>query len=269
MRNFLVLLFCLCLSLQIIAQTKSITGTVVDTNNEPIIGATVTEIGSANGTMVDIDGHFSLELAKPDSKITVSFLGYKSQTISPQNQSNLRIVMQEDSQILDEVIITGYGTSQKRSLMSNSISKLDDKVLKTSVMANAASSLQGTVSGLRVINTSGKPGSSPNIVLRGGASINKPLEGPLVVIDGIIRSLDDFNPSDIESIEVLKDAASTAIYGSRANNGVILVTTKKGKEGQAQVAYKFRGGPSYARKGYDFLNAEDYIYYNRLGYKRT
>lgn len=269
MKNYLLLFLGLCLSINLYAQTKTVTGIVVDTYGEPIIGATITEEGTTNGLITGMDGEFSINLTTPDAKIAVRYIGYKSQTISAGDKNHIRVVLEEDSQALDEVVVTGYGTTQKRSLLTNSISKLDDKVLETSAFGNVASSLQGTVSGLRVVNTSGKPGNSPNIVLRGGASISKPLESPLVVVDGVVRTLDDINPSDIESMEVLKDAASTAIYGSRANNGVILVSTKKGKEGRSDISYKFRGGWTFARKGYDFLNAEDYIYYNRLGYKRS
>lgn len=268
MKN-IFLFFCLCLSIQAVAQTKPITGIVVDSQNEPIIGASVAEEGTTNGTFSDIDGKFNLNLNGTNPRIVITYLGYTSEVVAVGQESEIKVVLKENAQALDEIVITGYGTNQKRGLMTNSISKLDNKTLETSVMSNAASSLQGTISGLRVVNTSGKPGSSPNIVLRGGASINKPLESPLVVIDGIIRSMDDINPSDIESIEVMKDAASTAIYGSRANNGVILVTTKRGKNGSSEISYKFRGGWAFAREGYDFLNAEDYLYYNRLGYKRT
>lgn len=141
---------------------------------------------------------------------------------------------------------------------------MDDKVLRNAAISNAAQALQGTVSGLRVTNTSGAPGSSPTIVLRGGASIEG-AGSPLVVVDGVVRSLQDINPSDIESIQVLKDAASTAIYGARANNGVILVQTRKGKAGHTQVSYKFKGGMNFARMGYDYMDAENYIRYGRLG----
>jgi TonB-dependent SusC/RagA subfamily outer membrane receptor len=182
------------------------------------------------------------------AKLDVSYIGYKTQQIVVGVPNTYKVILKEDAEMLDEVVVTGYGMSQKRSLMTNSISKLDDKVLQNAAMSNAAQSLQGTVSGLRVTNTSGKPGSSPNIVLRGGASINKNLEGPLVVVDGLVRSMDDINPSDIESIQVLKDAASTAIYGARANNGVILVTTKKGVEGRTQITYKFKGNNSKKEK---------------------
>lgn len=250
------------------AQTKTITGVVVDATGEPVIGASVLEVGTTNGTITDVDGNFTIQVPV-GAKLDVSYIGYKTQQIVVGVPNIYKVVLKEDAEMLDEVVVTGYGMSQKRSLMTNSISKLDDKVLQNAAMSNAAQSLQGTVSGLRVTNTSGKPGSSPNIVLRGGASINKNLEGPLVVVDGLVRSMDDINPSDIESIQVLKDAASTAIYGARANNGVILVTTKKGVEGRTQITYKFKGGVNFAREGYKYLDAGDYLYYQRLGWQRT
>ena len=148
--------------------------------------------------------------------------------------------------------------------MTTAISKMDQKVLQNAALSNAAQALQGTVSGLRVTNTSGAPGSAPTIVLRGGAGIES-AGSPLVVVDGVVRSMSDINPSDIESIQVLKDAASTAIYGARANNGVILVQTKKGKAGHTQVSYKFKGGMNFARKGYEYMDAENYIRFGRLG----
>ena len=250
------------------AQTKTITGVVVDATGEPVIGASVLEVGTTNGTITDVDGNFTIQVPV-GAKLDVSYIGYKTQQIVVGVPNTYKVILKEDAEMLDEVVVTGYGMSQKRSLMTNSISKLDDKVLQNAAMSNAAQSLQGTVSGLRVTNTSGKPGSSPNIVLRGGASINKNLEGPLVVVDGLVRSMDDINPSDIESIQVLKDAASTAIYGARANNGVILVTTKKGVEGRTQITYKFKGGVNVAREGYKYLDAGDYLYYQRLGWQRT
>jgi TonB-linked SusC/RagA family outer membrane protein len=164
---------------------------------------------------------------------------------------------------MDEVVVVGYGTQSRRNITS-AIGKLDTKVLETAPRANIGSSLQGTVAGLKVINTSGTPGASPSILLRGGASINSP-GSPLVVVDGIVRSFNDIASEDIASIELLKDAASTAIYGARANNGVILITTKQGKSGKAEVGYKFTQGYNKNREGYKYMNARDYIYYNRLG----
>lgn len=262
MKRSLFLILCL-FSLQLMAQNLIVKGVVLDTTGEPVIGATILEKGTDNGTITNLDGNFSLNVAK-GKQIEVSYVGFASQTVSVVNDQFLRIVLKEDAETLDEVVVVGYGVKQKRSTMTTAISKMDDKVLRNAAISNAAQALQGTVSGLRVTNTSGAPGSSPTIVLRGGASIEG-AGSPLVVVDGVVRSLQDINPSDIESIQVLKDAASTAIYGARANNGVILVQTRKGKAGHTQVSYKFKGGMNFARMGYDYMDAENYIRYGRLG----
>lgn len=262
MKRSLFLILCL-FSLQLMAQNLIVKGVVLDTTDEPVIGATILEKGTDNGTITNLDGNFSLNVAK-GKQIEVSYVGFASQTVSVVNDQFLRIVLKEDTETLDEVVVVGYGVKQKRSTMTTAISKMDDKVLRNAAISNAAQALQGTVSGLRVTNTSGAPGSSPTIVLRGGASIEG-AGSPLVVVDGVVRSLQDINPSDIESIQVLKDAASTAIYGARANNGVILVQTRKGKAGHTQVSYKFKGGMNFARMGYDYMDAENYIRYGRLG----
>lgn len=263
MKKALFLMMCLCFSISVLAQAKTVTGTVVDAIGEPIIGASVLEMGTTNGTITDVDGNFTLQVPE-GTKLEVSFLGYKSQQIVVGAQSHYKVVLKEDTEVLDEVVVVGYGVKQKRSTMTTAISKMDSKVLENAAIANAAQALQGSVSGLRVTNTSGAPGSLPTIVLRGGAGIES-AGSPLVVVDGVVRSMDDVNPADIESIQVLKDAASTAIYGARANNGVILVQTKKGKEGVAQISYKFKGGLNFARKGYEYMDAENYIKYGRLG----
>lgn len=268
MKKVLMILVCLCGALDLLAQTKTVTGQVVDSAGEPVIGASVLQVGTTNGTITDIDGYYALSVPLGAS-LQVSYLGYQTQTFAVGAADNYPVTLKEDTEMLDEVVVTGYGMSQKRSLMTNAISKLDDQVLKNAAMGNAAQSLQGTVSGLRVTTTSGKPGSAPNVVLRGGASISRGLDGPLVVVDGVVRPLDDVNPSDIESIQVLKDAASTAIYGARANNGVILVTTKKGTEGRTQLSYQGKLGLNFKRDGYRYLNAGDYLYYQRLGWQRT
>lgn len=263
----LILLFS---SFAMFAQNITVTGTIIDnTFKEPVIGATVVVEGDAShGTATDIDGNFTLTNVDPNANLIVSYVGMKSQTIAVNGRTQIDITLSDDTEMLEEVVVTGYGGRQSRTTLTNSISKLDNKVLKNSAMSNAGQSLQGTIAGLRVVNTSGRPGAEPNIVLRGGATISGSNNQALVVVDGVVRSLNDINPSDIESVEVLKDAASTAIYGARANGGVILVTTKRGKEGTTNVNYTFKGGLNYARTGYDFLNAEDYIYYNRLGNKR-
>ena len=257
------------MSFNVMAQTKTITGTVVDATNEPVIGASVVEAGTTNGTITDLDGKFSLNVSQ-GAKINVSYIGYKTQTITTGVQNSYQIVLKEDTEVLDEVVVTGYGGSQKRATLTTAISKMDNSVLEKAAYSNAAQALQGSVTGLRVVTDSGQPGSEPSITLRGGATITGANNKALIIVDGVVRdSMGDINSSDIESIQVLKDAASTAIYGARANGGVILIETKSGKAGKASVNYKFKMGVNFARKGYDYLNAEDYIYYNRIGYKKV
>ncbi|MEZ4903600.1 MAG: SusC/RagA family TonB-linked outer membrane protein [Spirosomataceae bacterium] len=179
------------------------------------------------------------------------------------NVNTINVVLKPESATLGEVVVVGYGTQSRKNITS-SIGKLDTEVLANAPRANVGSALQGSLAGLQVINRSGTPGAAPTILLRGGASINSP-GAPLVVVDGVIRALNDIAPDDIASIELLKDAASTSIYGARANNGVILITTKQGKAGTAQITYKFNVGYNKNREGYQYMNARDYIYYNRLG----
>ena len=254
---------------EITQQSETCTGVVKDGTGETVIGASVIVKGTTNGTITDFDGNFTLTNVKNGDVIQISFVGYKTQEIKYVGQS-LNIILKDDTEVLDEVVITGYGGSQKRAALTTAISKLDNSVLKHAAYSNAGQSLQGSVTGLRVVNTTGQPGTNPDITLRGGATITGENSNALVVVDGIVRnSMSDVNPSDIESIQILKDAASTAIYGARANGGVILIETKSGKEGKTSINYKFKIGKNFTRKGYEFCNAEDYIYYNRLGYLRT
>ena len=210
--------------IQSIQQAGVCKGVVKDALGETVIGASVVVKGTTNGTITGLDGDFSLNNVNKGDIIEISFVGFTTQTFKWDGQ-DLIVTLKEDTQTLEEVVVVGYGVKQKRSTMTTSISKMDNKVLENAAMSNAAQALQGSVSGLRVVNTSGAPGSAPSILLRGGAGI-KSASQPLVVVDGVVRSMDDINPSDIESIQVLKDAASTAIYGARAQSGVILVQTK-------------------------------------------
>lgn len=268
MKKILFLLLCIFSSIGAMAQQKAITGVVTDGTGEAVIGASVLEVGTTNGVITDLNGKFSLTVAK-GSKLTISFVGYQSQTITIGDATAYNVVLKDDTEMLDEVVVTGYGGSQKRATLTTAISKMDDAVLDKAAFGNAAQSLQGSVTGLRVVTNSGQPGSSPEITLRGGASITGKNNKALIIVDGVVRDgMDDINSSDIESIQVLKDAASTAIYGARANGGVILVETKSGKTGKASVNYKFKMGTNFSRKGYDFLNAHDYIYMNRIGYDK-
>ncbi len=253
---------------KITQQDEACTGVVKDALGESIIGASVVVKGTTNGAITDFDGNFSLSGVNKGDIIQISFVGYVTQEVK-WDGTPLNVILKDDTQALEEVVVTGYGGTQKRGAMTTAISKVDNKVLKNAAFSNAGQALQGSVTGLRVINTTGQPGANPNIVLRGGATIDGKNNGALVVVDGIVRnSMADVNPEDIESMQVLKDAASTAIYGARANGGVILIETKSGKQGKANVNYKFKIGVNKAREGYAYLDAHDYIYYNRLGMRR-
>lgn len=270
-KNLLIWMFALILPTLMWGQERTvITGTVLDANKESVIGASVYEKGTTNGTVTDFDGNYSLAVNDKNATLVISFIGYKTLEIPLAGRSVINAELQEDAEVLDEVVVTGYGGSQRRATLTTAISKMDNKVLETAAFSNVGQALQGTVTGLRVINTTGQPGTSPDIVLRGGATISGNNTGALIIVDGIVReSMQGIAADDIESMQVLKDAAATAIYGARANGGVILIETKKGTPGSSSVSYKFKMGINYAREGYKFLNAEDYIYYNRLGYLRT
>jgi len=251
------------ISFEVLSQQRKISGEVRDdSNDEQLVGVSVIVKGKNIGTQTNQDGKFSIDASKGDILI-LSFIGYQSQQIVINENQSLKISLKLDETNLNEVVVVGYGT-QSRKNITNSIGKLDTKVLANAPRANVGTSLQGSLAGLQVVNVSGAPGAAPSILLRGGASINSP-GAPLVIVDGVIRTLNDIAADDIESIELLKDAASTAIYGARANNGVILITTKQGKSGTARVSYKYTGGFNKNREGYKYLNARDYIYYNRLG----
>jgi TonB-linked SusC/RagA family outer membrane protein len=218
--------------------------------------------GKSTGTQTGADGSFTIEAA-PNDVLLISFIGYVTQEITVGAVSVIDISLKAEESKLGEIVVVGYGTQSRRNVTS-AISKLDAEVLASTPRANIGTALQGTVSGLQVVNGTGSPGATPLILLRGGASINNP-GAPLVVVDGIIREFNDLSSQDIESIEILKDAAATAIYGARANNGVLLITTKQGKAGVAQVTYKYTAGFNKNRKGYQMMNAKDYIAYTRQG----
>lgn len=256
-------LLIMALTLPTFAQERNVSGKIVDNSGQPIPSVTVVVKGTKIGVASNVDGTYSVKANQGDV-LVFSYTGYLTQEIAVANQNTINVKLIEDSKGLDEVVVVGYGTQNRRSVTS-SISKLDKEVLANTPRSNVASALQGTVAGLQVVTTSGQPGAAPSILLRGGASINSP-GGPLVIVDGVIRSLNDISSENIESIETLKDASATAIYGARANNGVILVTTKSGKAGTSQISYKFTGGYNQERKGYNYLGAGDYIYYTRLGY---
>ena len=256
MKKFITLILSLGLSLVAVAQNVTFKGAVKDAAGQPIVGAFVVEQGTNNGTMTDVDGAFSLRV-KAGANVEISCLGYESRTIQVNNDSVLDIVLSDDSQMLEETVVVGYGV-QKKSVVTASIAKVDAESLGVTSPTRVDEALKGLTAGVTVTASSGQPGASSRIRVRGVGTIND--SNPIYIVDGmpISGGIDYLNPSDIESIEVLKDAASGAVYGTRAANGVILVTTKKGTKGQAHVDYNFSYGISSPWKTREVLNASEY-----------
>lgn len=249
------------------AQSIKVSGQVISKDdNAGLSGASVVVKAKNTGTQTDAEGRFSIEAAIGDI-LVISSVGYVSQEVKVENAS-ITIQLQSSASKMDEVVVVGYGT-QRKSKITGSVSKLDPKVLQTGVRSNPASALAGTIPGLRVQQTSGRPGAVPNIVLRGGTNYNGS-GSPLVLVDGLIRAgFFEVSQEDIESMEVLKDASATAIYGARANNGVILITTKKGKAGTSKITVGSKVGINRLNLPFEFLNARDYLYWSRNAVKTS
>ena len=282
------LLTCLMLfaSVALMAQNVRISGNVKDQMG-PVIGAGVVEDGTTNGTVTDLDGNFTLSV-KPGATLKVSSVGYKTQEIAVGNQTSFQITLQEDTEFLDEVVVVGYGTMKRSDLSGASVS-MKESDLKGSIITSLDQSLQGRAAGVTSIQTSGAPGTSSSIRVRGQATINANAE-PLYVIDGVIvqgggnsgadfglgdalgngkvstiSPLSTINPADIVSMEILKDASATAIYGAQGANGVVLITTKHGKAGDAKFTYEGMVAMSRQTKRLDMMNLREYAeYYNSL-----
>lgn len=253
--------------MNVVQQAGTCTGVVKDANGEAIIGASVVVKGTTNGVITDIDGNFILPNVKSGDLISISYIGFATKEMKWTGQP-LNVTLTEDVAILDEVVVTAYGGRMQRSKVTNSISKVDSEVLSSGLHSNPAQALSGAVAGLSVRQTSGDPGATPTIILRGGTSLDGS-GSPLVIVDGVQRSMADINPSDIESMEVMKDAGATAIYGARAANGVILITTKRGKEGHTSINVKAKVGVNYYHNNYNFLGARDYLWWQRTAYQRS
>jgi TonB-linked SusC/RagA family outer membrane protein len=253
-----------------VQQRSDVKGKVTNTSGESVPGATVLIKGTTNGTITDVDGNYSLSNVPSDATLVFSFVGMQAQEVPVAGKTVVNVVLSEEVINIDEVVAIGYGT-QSRAMITTSVSKMDKQVLENVPYANAASALQGTLSGVRVQSTSGQPGDAPRIIVRGGTSIDNPNgAAPLYVIDGVVRTdMNGIASEDIESIQVLKDAASTAIYGARASNGIVLIETKTGKSGKVTVSYNYDLTVSEVGAKYDVLNAHDYIYYQRLGILET
>ncbi|WP_294083514.1 SusC/RagA family TonB-linked outer membrane protein [Proteiniphilum sp. UBA5384] len=283
----MILLLNLFLGNTIYAQDQlKVTGTVTDTDNVPIIGATVVLRDSPSvGTITDEDGKFSLQLPA-DAVLTVSFVGYQTQLVAVGGRTDLRITLQEDEKLLDEVVVVGYGT-MRRSDLTGAIASIRSEELTKTNPSTLAEALQGKVAGVRVNSQSGEPGSGVNIEIRGANSINAGSQ-PLYVIDGIPMDVNEnevatsdvgnstsanplafLNPADIQSVDILKDASAAAIYGARGANGVILITTKSGRAGKTNITANLSYGVTEVTKRIDMINGQEYANYRYERYPNS
>ena len=262
----LMLLFCL-IPLWAFAQSVMVKGVVKDTSGEAIIGASVLEKGTTNGTITDFDGNFALNVSK-NAVLVVSFVGYKNEEIPVAGQSSLKITLKEDSKALEEVVVIGYGSARK-SDVTGSIASVGGEKLREMPATNITYALQNRVAGVDMAQTSSAPGASMQIRIRGTRSLNASND-PLVVLDGIpfMGNLSDINPGDIKSMDILKDASSTAIYGSRGANGVILITTHKGAQGSpARFTYNGYAGMKKVFSKYPMMNGSKFAEMRKLAGK--
>lgn len=249
---------------------KKVEGIVKDTSGEPVIGATVMEKGTNNGTITDFDGKFILQVTEGAS-LEISYIGFKTQQLIASSGQILPITLREDTEVLDEVVVVGYGI-QKKSDLTGSVSNVKSEKLLERPATTVEQALAGKVAGVNISTNSGRPGGRTNIQIRGYSSINAS-STPLYVVDGIIwqgGGLDAINPNDIESIDVLKDASSTAIYGTRGSNGVIIITTKKGKKGERpRISYDANFTVNTLARKIDLLNSEEFMQVWETGYKNA
>ncbi|MBP1640134.1 MAG: TonB-dependent receptor plug [Bacteroidetes bacterium] len=256
----LFLLSFLCLFSTIYAQSGTVTGIITDEKGEAIIGAAIKVKGSPVGTVTDVDGKFSLKISS-NASLAISYIGYVSQEISLNGRTTISIQLKEDTKKLDEVVVIGYGTVKRRDLTGSVSSVAGDK-LAANPVSNVVQAMQGKLSGVNVISQDGRPGATMSVRVRGGGSITQSNE-PLYIVDGVqVSNINDIPADNIESIDILKDAASTAIYGARGANGVILVTTKSAKEGKTTVKYNVYSQIKTNPKTLDVMNAYDYVLWN-------
>lgn len=264
LRSIVLMIVCMT-PLWAYSQNITVTGTVQDEAGDPLIGATVQQKGSSNGIATDIDGNFKLSVPK-NAILTVSYVGYTTQNVAVDGRTNITITLKENSEVLDEVVVVGYG-QMKRSDMTGAVVSVGDAAIKKSVPTSIDQVLQGRAAGVQIQANSGTPGASTSIRIRGINSLNATNQ-PIFVIDGVVidsatddesaNPLSAINPSDIVSMDILKDASATAIYGSRASNGVIMITTKRGSAGNATVTYDGYVGWQEMPKKYDMLNLREY-----------
>ena len=245
------------------AQSKTVSGTVLDKTGESVIGASVVVKGTTNGTITDFDGKFTLTNVPESGTIEISFVGYKTVNVAVKGQSTIKVILEEDTETLEEVVVVGYGV-QKKSDVTGALTQVSSKTIRERPVQNALQAMQGKAAGVQ-ITSNNRPGELGDVRIRGSRSLNASND-PLYVIDGIpmsVGSMADVNPNDIESMEILKDASATAIYGSRGANGVILITTKKGKTGKVTINYDGTVSFSKIHSMTDWMNSGELIDWNR------
>lgn len=257
MKKISLLMVLMALFMSVTSFAQGVKGTVIDENGEPVIGATIVDkVNSQNAAITDFDGRFTINV-NAGKTIVVSYIGYETQELAAKNGMTVRL--QPDNKVLDEVVVVGYGV-QKKSSVTGAISQVKPEDMENRTISNAQQALQGKTSGVQIISTSAAPGSSPTVRVRGYSS-NKSSE-PLYVVDGVrLSDISGIDPATIASMEILKDAASAAIYGAEAGNGVVLITTKKGKAGQGKIAYDFMWTDESLARIPKMLNAKEYMQY--------
>lgn len=281
--KFALLSLLMLFSASVMAQVK-VTGTVIDEAGEAVLGATVREKGTQSGAATDINGNFTINVKSANATLSISYVGYQTETVSLAGRTNVKVTLKADATMLEETVVVGYGTMKKSDLSGSSVTVGEDDI-KGSIITSLDQTLQGRVSGVTAVTTSGAPGSSSSIRVRGIGSINANQE-PLYVIDGVIvqsggqsgaeyglgdrlgngkvstiSPLSTLNPSDIVSMEILKDASATAIYGAQGANGVVLITTKRGKAGEAKFSYDGMLAVNRQAKRLDIMNLREYSEY--------
>ena len=285
MKKFLLLFAALSFSVQLLAQTHRVTGIVTGSDDQPLAGVSVIEKGTLNGVASDIDGKFSLTV-KAEATLEFSFIGYKTEEIAlAPSQTTISVKMVEDYQALDEVVVVGYGTVRKSDL-TGSVASVSADDFKSTVITNADQLLQGRVAGVQVTQNSGAPGGAASIRIRGASSINSSNE-PLYVIDGIpfsgdgtetggfswaggtggqtkVNPLSTIAPGDIISMDVLKDASATAIYGAAGANGVVIINTRRGQKGSVRLNYDGHVAWQQFANQIDMMNLQEYAQYQKL-----
>ena len=253
-RVYLLSLLLVLIPLSALAQTIQLTGTVTDTKGETLIGASVLEKGTTNGCITDIDGNFTLTVS-PKSTIVISYVGYVTQEMPFNGQRNIKVALKDDSEMLDEVVVIGYGT-MKKSDMTGAISSVDAEELTKRATTNPAEALQGKIAGVNIMKAGGNAGADISVKIRGVKSFGS--NEPLYIIDGFPGDINNVNPADIQSMEVLKDGAAAAIYGSVAANGVIIITTKNGKKGETHIDFSTYLSMTQVARKLEMTNAEQY-----------